>query len=88
MPAILTRTPHACAAQNLNHAISIVGWGVDAKEGPYWVGRNSWGHYWGELGFFRIERGNNTLGVESRCVWGTPGVCTRTRGPCACVRVR
>ena len=25
------------------------------------------------MGFFRIARGNNTLGVESRCVWATPG---------------
>ena len=28
------------------------------------------------MGFFRIERGNNTLGVESRCVWATPGART------------
>jgi len=32
---------------SLNHAISIVGWGTDPQDGPYWIGRNSWGHYWG-----------------------------------------
>ena len=31
------------------------------------------------MGFFRIERGNNTLGVESRCVWATPGTRTAAR---------
>ena len=92
-------------APSLNHAISIVGWGSDPKEGPYWIGRNSWGHYWGalvlrvrapvrvrvltrvalcagEMGFFRIERGNDTLGVESKCVWATPGSWTEMNTPC------
>ena len=67
---------------SLNHAISIVGWGTDPKEGPYWIGRNSWGHYWGEMGFFRLERGNDTLGVESRCVWATPGSWTEINTAC------
>jgi hypothetical protein len=35
------------AVQSLNHAISIVGWGTDPNEGPFWIGRNSWGSYWG-----------------------------------------
>ncbi|KAJ1470962.1 hypothetical protein T484DRAFT_1640664 [Baffinella frigidus] len=38
----------------LDHEISVVGWGTDTT-GQYWVGRNSWGSYWGEKGFFRIR---------------------------------
>jgi cathepsin X len=33
----------------INHEISVVGWGFDeATQTEYWVGRNSWGTYWGE----------------------------------------
>jgi cathepsin X len=38
----------------------------------YWNVRNSWGHAWGEEGFFRIVRGVNNLGIESDCSWATP----------------
>ena len=55
----------------LNHEISVVGWGLQGTT-PYWIVRNSWGSYWGEWGFFRIQMGSNNLGIEKDCVWATP----------------
>jgi hypothetical protein len=31
------------------------------------------GQYWGEMGYFRIETGHNSLGIEMNVVWATPG---------------
>lgn len=46
---------------NLNHDVTLTGWGVDSKTGKkYWEAKNSWGFEWGEEGFLRIERGSNT----------------------------
>lgn len=49
-----------CKTSNLhnNHAIQLNGWGTEDGT-DYWIGRNSWGTYWGEKGFFRIVRGGN-----------------------------
>lgn len=30
------------------------------------------GGFWGETGFFRIYRGNNTLKIETGCSWAVP----------------
>ena len=50
-------TGGACHPYKFDHAIQLNGWGTDENGTDYWIGRNSWGTYWGEHGFFRIVRG-------------------------------
>ena len=37
-------------------AVQLVGYGTDAKDGDYWIVRNSWGGTWGEAGYIRLKR--------------------------------
>jgi len=46
-----------------DHAVLLVGYGVDVHFGPYWLAKNQWGPQWGEQGFVRIARGINMCGI-------------------------
>ena len=46
----------------LDHAVLVVGYGTEDGV-DYWKIKNSWGDFWGEGGYIKIERGTNKCGV-------------------------
>eukprot|EP00998_Keelungia_sp_KM082_P007536 NODE_3731_length_858_cov_104.875513_g3708_i0.p2 GENE.NODE_3731_length_858_cov_104.875513_g3708_i0~~NODE_3731_length_858_cov_104.875513_g3708_i0.p2 ORF type:complete len:269 (+),score=56.85 NODE_3731_length_858_cov_104.875513_g3708_i0:35-841(+) len=41
---------------DLDHAVQLVGYGTDPKDGDYWLVRNSWNTIWGEAGYIKLAR--------------------------------
>jgi len=47
---------YAGCTQYIDHAVLVVGYGVDATAGAYWILKNSWTTGWGESGYMRMAR--------------------------------
>jgi len=58
----------ACNDTAVDHAVLLVGYGVDAATGlPFWKLRNSWGPAFGEGGYARIQHGVHCIGLRGAC---------------------
>jgi cathepsin X len=44
--------------------------------------RNSWGEFWGEMGYIRVAKGKNALHLEEQCSWAVPKDFTTENFPC------
>lgn len=67
----------------IDHVVSVVGWNTDSASGKdYWIVRNSWGEFWGDMGYIYVEKGKNALLLEESCAWAVPGAFTTHNYPC------
>lgn len=53
---------NAECGNNLNHAVTVIGYGTNADGTKYWLIKNSWGTTWGEEGYMKLAREVDTTG--------------------------
>ena len=54
--------------ERTNHAVLVVGWGVEPDGRKYWWAQNTWGSEWGLVGYFKMARGSDDSAFESMAV--------------------
>ena len=59
--------------KKVNHAVLIVGYGVEKRSSgedvKFWNVMNSWGNQWSKDGYFQIERGLNLCNIEEYAMY-------------------
>ncbi|RRT31616.1 hypothetical protein B296_00057283 [Ensete ventricosum] len=70
---------------NLNHEVTLVGYGTDADGTAYWIAENSWGTAWGESGYILLAKDVAEKGRTVRRSQATPNHASR---PSRAVRPR
>jgi len=58
-------------SSTIDHAVTLVGYGI-AETVKYWLVRNSWSTYWGDVGYIKIARGDADCCVS--CEAGYPEI--------------
>ncbi|EGR34126.1 papain family cysteine protease, putative, partial [Ichthyophthirius multifiliis] len=56
-----------------DHCIGIVGYGVE-DDNKYWIVKNSWGNQWGEQGYVRILRTDNSNDIGMCAIASEPRI--------------
>ena len=75
---------NACEDQPNNHAVVLVGWDDTQGSNGVWIMRNSWGSWWGEDGYMRIEYGCCGIGSDTFWVELDATDCNANGNPDAC----
>ncbi|TWW79769.1 cathepsin K [Takifugu flavidus] len=50
-----------CNPENINHAVLLVGYGVNSRGQHYWIVKNSWSTNWGNGGYVLMARNRGNL---------------------------
>jgi len=62
----------ASCGQDIDHAITLVGYGTDTTGKNYWIVKNSWGSSWGANGYIMLVRDKNMCGINTGPVQPKP----------------